>query len=258
MKIIIIPDIHNYTWDIEQFLKNQEPYDKVIFLGDYWDHYKENDLSYVGITAYWLKASLQKKNRIHLLGNHDAAYRFSDNPGLFCQGFTRPKSKLINSIITQDEWEKIGLVHFEENFIFSHAGVTRYIFEHPIKGLTKECIQKRCDEAIQIARLGQVNDVWGMERAGGLWISKPGITWVRWGDLPVVEGWNQIVGHTHDKEPRINWWGSVEKFIEDGKENYFNLCLDSHRAFGILDLKKRWFGWGRRENGKILEKVELL
>lgn len=252
MRIIIFPDIHNYTWDIESFLKTQK-YDKVIFLGDYWDHFKENDLSYVGEAAYWLRKSLTFENRIHLLGNHDGAYRFPHNPGLYCQGFTVQKSKLINSIIKYDDWEKIKLVHFEENFIFSHAGVTRYVFEHPVKGLTQEVIEKKCNEALELAKAGGVNDVWGMERAGGLWISKPGITWVRWGEeFPVIKRWNQIVGHTADKNVRIKWWASQSK-----KENYFNCCLDTFRAFAILDLDERWFGWGNRIDGKIAQKVKI-
>lgn len=252
MRIIIFPDLHNFTWDIEAFLKTQK-YDLVIFLGDYFDHYKEKTLEYVEDAARWLKKSLTFKNRIHLIGNHDAAYRFYWNAGLYCQGFTEQKSKLINSILSKEDWEKTKLVHFEENFIFSHAGVTRYVFEHPIKGFTQEVIEKKCKEAIEIAKAGDVNDVWGMERAGGLWISKPGITWVRWGEeFPVLKGWNQIVGHTADKDVRIKWWASKSK-----KPNYFNCCLDTFRTFGILDLNERWFGWGSRTDGKVIEKISL-
>ena len=109
MKIIVIPDIHNHVYWIENFLKGQK-YDKVIFLGDYFDDFDDTHKD-AEITANWLKNSLTYDNRIHLWGNHDLDYCYPKNLELWCVGFTDEKCKTINSILKWDDWKKMKYFH---------------------------------------------------------------------------------------------------------------------------------------------------
>lgn len=248
MKIIIIPDIHNFIWDIEKFLASQK-YDLVVFLGDYFDNFNET-LEGTAHTARWLKKSLAHKNRKHLLGNHDAAYRFFTNRGLYCDGFSLEKSYIINKILSAEDWAKTNLIHFEGNFIFSHAGVTQKTFEHPVLGINKDYIEKKCEEAIKIAEAGLVNEVWDWGKVQGGWKGTGrGITWVRWWDLKVLNGWNQIVGHTPSRPASVR-----VNYLPNKKEaKNFNVCLDAPMVFGVLE--NGVFSWGSRKDGKIREIV---
>ncbi len=68
-KLIIIPDLHNDYFTAEKIIK-KENRDKVLFLGDYFDDFYDT-LEDADNTAKWLTKSLQQKNRVHLIGNHD-------------------------------------------------------------------------------------------------------------------------------------------------------------------------------------------
>ena len=103
---------------------SRERPDATIFLGDYFDQFHDAPQENRG-TAQWLKQSLAQPNRIHLWGNHDTHYAF---PGehTICGGYTHPKDKAINEIITTEEWRRLRLYHLAEGFLFTHAGLHRH------------------------------------------------------------------------------------------------------------------------------------
>jgi len=94
MKIMIIPDIHTKFGIAETIIERENP-DNVVFLGDYFDSF-DDSLEVTEQTALWLKDSLEKKNRIHLLGNHDLSYLYPDTHP--CSGYSVGKLWTIKKV----------------------------------------------------------------------------------------------------------------------------------------------------------------
>jgi len=214
---LVISDIHNRVDWIEPFLAKQN-YDKVIFLGDYFDQFHDSIIE-VSKTARWLKESLQDPKRIHLLGNHDMSYMFPKNQNLYCPGFDDIKSKGINKVLSKEDWKKLKLVHFEDDYVFSHAGLHPRVFSHPIHGMTKDHIEKCCEKAIEKSKSNEYSQYleWGWRMGRQL---LGGCIWLEWDEFEPSEI-KQIVGHTPSNSVR---------------EKNGNFCMDTNnRHIGILD-----------------------
>lgn len=233
MATIIISDLHNRVDWVEPALLLLKPYDNVIFLGDYFDDFNDTPED-VANSANWLKQSLSKPNRIHLCGTHDIWYRFPDNQYIQASGNTKEKSDAINHIITEKDWGLLKLFHYEQGFLFTHAGlhayfINKFAFENKIS-LQGEIIDKIVKPATEKALIDVSNNrtnEWldaGFARGGMQAVG--GITWLDWDDEfePVPE-LNQIVGHTQMKYPG-----------EKSTQNSKNYCLDTkNKHIGILE-----------------------
>lgn len=195
MKTLVIGDIHEKVRWIEDVIKKEAP-DEVVLLGDYFDSFVSTHETATQ-TAEWLVHSVKQPNRHHIFGNHDLWYRFPVNDKLICSGNTMDKCKLLGKIIQHKTWEKLTLFYFSQNFLFSHAGISKHHFDHPVLGITLETIQKECDKAMDAAYAGGVRASlragWsrgGDEKVGG----------IDWQDFDTefrpITGWNQMVGHT--------------------------------------------------------------
>jgi len=221
MKTLIIPDIHNRVDWIEPFLISQK-YDKVVFLGDYFDDFGDSPKD-AKIVAKWLQQSLQFKNRIHLFGTHDMWYRFPFNPCLLASGNTGAKSEAIKKILDEDDWNLLQFYHFEQNHLLTHAGLHPSFVKNnnPLDSL--EILIDQAKIEIQEGTIDPILDA-GFARGG----TNPfgGITWLDWyEEFESIPNLNQIVGHTEVKAP-------VEKSLFNSK----NYCLDTKsRYIGILE-----------------------
>ncbi len=234
MKTIIISDLHNRVDWVEHALSSLllKPYDNVIFLGDYFDDFNDTPKDVLN-SAKWLKQSLSKPKRIHLYGTHDMWYRFPDNPFLQASGNTKKKSDAINHILTTKDWNLLKLYHYEQNFLFTHAGVHSYLIEkYALKNnlntqeVINQIIKPATENALKDVETKNTN-LWldaGFAR-GGMQIVG-GITWLDWHDeFEPVPDLNQIVGHTELRYP--------EEKITDNSKNY---CLDTkNKHIGILE-----------------------
>ncbi len=226
MKVIIISDLHNRVDWVEPVLSSLE-YDKVIFLGDYFDDFNDTVDDALN-SARWLKQSLSRPDRIHLCGTHEMWYRFPDNPFLQASGNTEQKSNVINHILTEKDWNTLKLCYYEQGFLLTHAGVHSYLL-----GKNNLCTQEmlnriksETEKALQDVKNGKINP-WldaGFAR-GGLQVVG-GITWLDWNEeFEPVPYLNQIVGHTQLKNPE-----------EKSSENSKNYCLDTkNKHIGILE-----------------------
>ncbi len=185
MKIILIGDIHNHTQTVDTIL-NQE-YDKAIFVGDYFDSYDDQPIHAMK-TAIWLKESLKNPKHVHLLGNHDAPYRFPANDYLECPGYTLKKQKVISEIMTREDWKKIKLVHFEGDFMFSHAGLSAKIAPICVfDGLRRNEVIGKCENLLENAHKNYYYE----------WLGPNGLLWIRpWDGFMPIPGITQVVGHT--------------------------------------------------------------
>jgi hypothetical protein len=204
--IIVIGDIHNHTVEAEEIASLYDKTHKVIFIGDYFDDF--GDTAYDAInTAKWLKNSLAKPNRIHLMGNHDINYSYlnfvKDSSGNLqnlynCSGYDPNKDFAINSIMSEEDWDKIKFAHFENGFWFAHGGFHRHWFEHPIKGIHNEYIMEKINNAESdyksrtwteiIGAVGRCRG--GSQRVGGLlWLDD-------YRESEVIPNFKQVCGHT--------------------------------------------------------------
>lgn len=258
-KILVIPDIHDrIDIALKIYTDNYDKVSQIFFLGDFFDSW-HGDVSDAINTANFVKSIIDDPKVKICLSNHDAAYRYWYNSFLECQGYTEQKSKAINSILTKEDWQKFKLAHFHEEIIFSHAGVSKWLFERPFERkekITQKEIEDKFNFAYEIAENGLTCDVWGIVKSGfsGLFISAPGPTWVRWGELPILNGFSQIVGHTPYNIPQI-------KYMPNKKESrYFNLNLDTISQYYaiISDYKVEIFNLKNRKTEEIPRNIKLL
>ncbi len=226
MKTIIISDIHNRVNWIESALSALD-FDRVVFLGDYFDDFHDT-LEDIKKAAKWLKQSLSKPDRIHLLGTHDMWYSFPYNPYLRASGNTREKSEAINRILSENDWNKLKLYHCEKGFLLSHAGVHQYLLGKNNLSTQEilKSIKSATEVALQAAKNGKPHP-WldaGFSR-GGIQVVG-GITWLDWYDeFEPVPHLNQIIGHAELKQPE-------ERHTENSK----NYCFDTkNRHIGIIE-----------------------
>jgi len=219
------------TW-IEPFLATQD-YDEVVFLGDYFDSFNQTD-EMVYKTSEWFKKSLSKGNRIHLWGNHDIAYRYW-YPHMICSGNSERSKSIITTIITPREFDRMKLVYITQNFVLSHAGVSKYHFLHPILGITHESIQKECNKAMDNLRGGIKHPVFSVGHSRGGWVTVGGILWQDFNvEFKGIRGINQIVGHSFNKNVKSSY---IPNKKDATSENYDIDC---------------WCKWiGILENGKF-------
>ena len=225
-----------------------QPYEQVIFLGDYFDDFYDT-IADISNAAEWLKYSLSKPNRIHLFGTHDMWYRFPNNEFIVASGNTEIKSDVINSILTQKDWNMLRLYHYEQDFLLSHAGVHKYLIGQYIfknsqifnkyamtsyddmtnlnaQEIVDEIIKPATDEAL-IDASNNISNPWlepGFFRRGRQPVG--GIIWLDWiYEFEPIQNLNQIVGHTELMRPA--------KKIKKNSRNY---CLDTKNVhIGILE-----------------------
>jgi predicted phosphodiesterase len=217
MKIIVIGDIHGRTtW------KNviKQPYDKVIFVGDYFD---SKEISQNKCLSNYLDIIEFKKSDpdkvILLFGNHDLHYLDIDET---YSGYQPGISIIINEILTKHIKEKLHLMCYQyDNYLFSHAGVTNtwfnklYLIDGESISDTINAYFHNFELNVFKFTIGKNYDKYGDD------ICQPP-TWVRLPSLynDRIKDFTHIVGHTHDDDIRIY----------DGI-----ICVDCFNKYLIID-----------------------
>ncbi len=211
MKTLVISDAHNNCFWIEEFLKDYKDH-QIIYVGDYFDNFHDSAHEATE-TAIWLQYSLNQPNRIHLWGNHDISYHYSNTGCYNCPGFTEGKNLAINSIMKPSDWDKLKFYHFDGNFWYSHAGFNINHFpvfhqEDPTTGgISNGYIQSVLDD--QFSEIFPIKDlpnpiIWASDYRRGGRDKHAGILWEDWKGLKKIPGINQIVGHTPVNKIKIN------------------------------------------------------
>jgi len=245
MKTIIISDLHNRADWIEDALSSSilQPYDKVVFLGDFFDDYNDTP-EMAANAATWLKHSIRKPNRIHLTGTHDLWYRFPYNRFIIVSGNTEAKAYAIRGILTKEDWDKLYLYYYEQNFLISHGGVhinliSQYVFEHKDlfdkyivnkelqldgKEIIDKIVKPATIEAINRVKDGHIHP-WldaGIARGGRQ--SVGGIIWLDWNkEFEPISGLNQIVGHTEQIKPAEKTFGNSRNYDLDTRNRHIGI-----------------------------------
>ena len=228
MKILIIPDVHGR--DFWRTAIRNELYDKLIFLGEYLDHYYSESTDEHDVETLEDIIELKKSdpdNIILLIGNHDCPYiwpkRYGNALGSYWCRHDYANHDRINKIFTNNidlftfAWDchnvKYGKV------LFTHAGVTN-IFKK-LCGLSARDINKYFFDNIH--RLASVSSYRGGYDESGSIVWADVYEHVR-SQVPQVF---QIFGHTYSVRPLV-----YEHFamLDDGGKHYYILDEDGLRS----------------------------
>jgi hypothetical protein len=225
MTNLVIGDVHNKSDRAEKIINEYDC--PTILLGDYFDDFYDT-VDDIQRTAEWLKESLSKPNRIHLIGNHDFHYMVKPKGITYCSGFSPEKYDKINEILTAEDWSKLKFFHHEkETYWFCHAGITKHWFEHPVLGLNLAGILKtveECTEALKASDLSRCGALWAADRYRGGRCEKGGLLWNDWRNCEFFKGITQIIGHTPREEIKCQ-----------RKKGGININIDTHLA-QVLEL----------------------
>jgi 3',5'-cyclic AMP phosphodiesterase CpdA len=228
MKHIIIGDLHGKDcWRDIQI----ERYDKVIFLGDYVDHWTLPDR----VIYQNLQNIIDLKKRHHqkielMLGNHDVQYLHF--PHYLCSGF-RPGMQRSLTLLFNEHRGLFKVAYQRENYIISHAGITNRWYRD---FLAIALVQKIRDEKDTVADLlnktEQTAQRWILHQAGSSrgGDGPGGITWADRKELiaDMLDGYHQIVGHT--VIPRM------ESVTQTNKSATFIDVLDNDEYFHEIEI----------------------
>jgi hypothetical protein len=216
MKTLIFPDLHEppeAVLDAIEAVIASEQADRIVFLGDYFDHYYDTPED-ARRMAQWLKHSLMDPHRVHLIGNHDAAY-FWPSETTFCPGFTFEKAEAIRSVLGEDAHKRFVFHVWVDDWLLTHAGLSAQwapggpVAEWLITEERKARVAFAADKPHWFIEVGAIRG--GAHPAGG-------ILWCDHRELIAIPGVRQIYGHTPGKQPR---------WIETHR-----LCLDTNLGKG--------------------------
>lgn len=217
MKTLIIPDIHTDIGTSEMIIERESP-DKTVFLGDYFDRFYDTpDIAYQ--VAVWLKESMAKNDRIHLLGNHDLGYS-TINPMLKCSGYTKEKNMFVRK--AEVDWNKLRCYHWVDDWLCTHAGLSNNFFQQYRSGMNiheflkiADTDYKRRDEISYNHKMFQAGTArGGVEDFGG-------IIWCDYSEFNDIPNIKQIFGHTPDDAVRhLTQKTSEHMCLDTGLGNY--------------------------------------
>jgi len=149
-KTLVIGDVHLRYNIVEKILNKWDG--PIIQVGDWFDNFDENKSQTIE-TALLYKKFVHRPDTITLMGNHDIQYRIHDKNGLYCSGYEPWKYDVINDIVEEKDWCKVKYFYHEQNYWFSHAGISNYWFGHPVFGTTAEIIEGKIAQAEKLWRL---------------------------------------------------------------------------------------------------------
>jgi hypothetical protein len=245
MKTLIVGDIHNKHKNVEPLLSKWDG--NIIFVGDYFDDFYDTPNDAIS-TALWLKESLTKENRIHLMGNHDFHYMLPLDCGIYCSGYTDAKHKSIKSILTKEDWDKVKYFHEYGKYWISHAGITKNWFSHPVKGFDINSVEFVIDKTkgyVDSLLFEGMGAFYAADSYRGGSYEKGGLLWNDWRNTELIDGVIQIVGHTPSnriqiKTDGINYAYNVDCWFEEFLIIYDEGCsqivksVDLFNQYGIV------------------------
>lgn len=198
MKILAIGDIHGRTtW---QRFVNPELYDKIIFIGDYFDSFdikgEDQIRNFLNIMEFKHK---YPEKVVLLIGNHDFHYL---DMGEQYSGFQKGFQYSIKPLV-EENLKHMVMCYKHDDFLFTHAGVTRtwlesvgYTGEDPLDIFINDLFtyqpKKFCFTS------GPKNDGYGNEiTQGPLWVRPEALRqdMIREGAAP-GRLYTHVVGHT--------------------------------------------------------------
>jgi hypothetical protein len=238
MKKLVIGDIHNKIIEVKNILNTYESeVDQVIFLGDYFDDHGNSNPD---DTVKWLKESIYKENRIHLIGNHDVQYFFPQY-AKYCSGYNGYTQLVIDEFFSGSEIRLYFSLYFKDKYFwYSHAGFHPYWIEHPVMGIDFKDIEYRImpkeEEKLHSNQLGNLVKAVGKSRSG--LDAYGGILWLDFNcEFTPIENMNQIVGHTrHEYVEFKNGHNSINIDIDCGLKQVLIVEEDNFKILETVNI----------------------
>lgn len=236
MKTIVLGDTHGRSnWKLAIY--QEEPIDRVIFIGDYFDSY---DISGVEQIDNFKNIIKYKENNpqvevVMLIGNHDHHY-FPEIGYTGTSGYQSGIAPSITQVIEENRYH-LQIAYGFRDYLFTHAGVSPVFMDQVFgaDGWSKESIVVDLNELFRYKpRAFKFN---GFDPYGDSQTQTP--IWIRPGSLMSVNkkhkkglknDYIQIVGHTHMK--RIDLDGS-DKFT--GGRYYFIDTMEDSGDYLIIE-----------------------
>lgn len=223
---LILADLHDKITIAQKILDNN-PCDKIIFLGDYFDSFEGDTIEAIE-TAKWVVKTMEVlgDRALWCCGNHDVPYRYPNIVHYRCSGWTPKKCEEINKILGSEHWNKMKLCHFYQNYLFSHAGISDRVFGRGLDNVVEvEDVINVCESALLSARFGKpsMQMMAGKSRGGSQ--NFGGVTWLDISEFQPIKSLGQVFGHSPRKAPEL---------IQG--EDSINWCLDTHlKYYTILE-----------------------
>jgi hypothetical protein len=212
-KTLIIGDIHLNHKKIRKILDKWDG--PIIQLGDWFDNFGEKEEDTIE-TARLFKEFVHRPETITLMGNHDFHYRIKSKGSLYCSGFEFWKYETINGIVEEKDWKKLKYFHYEKNYWFSHAGISGFWFEDPIRGTTPEVILgyiQRAELALEAGEYRRIGCLYAADYYRGGNAQFGGLLWNDWNNIQMHEGVIEVVGHTPSNSIQVHKWNETSASI---------------------------------------------
>lgn len=239
MKILVIPDIHE-TRHYKKYLDKINDFDKVIFLGDFFDYHGEEPEG--DKYQNFLDICFFKKNHMDkvdlLIGNHDNSYLIND----MTNSYQYANEAKIEKVL-RDNIKLFKLAVEYDGYVFSHAGIS------------KEFMEDR-----KLSSLDDLNNLMLSDELGYDYRDRSGYgdskyaspTWIRPNSLLIHSAYTkQVVGHTALGEDIrfLQFRGNKVIFCDTYNHNKA-LFLDTSKEYEFEDVE-------RKKEIKV-EKIEII
>lgn len=244
-KILAVADSHGSSIPLTIAERNLNGFDKIIFLGDFFDHedkeYSEQKENFLKVMK--LKKANPEKVKV-LTGNHDANYIVPELYGWQYEYEDEIKKMILKNL------EYIDFGFMSEKWIFSHAGFSGTWFYNQLKNDGFDIDEK--NPAIQFSEnfLNQYNarlhngdfsilKFTGTTGYGDEITQNP--LWIRPTSLKIaaVSGFNQVVGHTAvSDEERIQKKNNDVLLFLDSPPFYRNVYAEIDTETNQFAIKK--------------------
>ena len=236
MRTLCIGDIHGRSnWKLA--IHQEEPVDRVIFIGDYFDSFIISGLEQIHnfkeIVHY--KKTNPQVEVIMLLGNHDMSYYpgFTDTA---ISGYQHRMAPSIQQVVEENK-EHLQMAYGFREYLFTHAGVSPSFMdrEFGVDNWSKESIVVDLNELLRYRP--SAFEFNGVDGSGDNTYQTP--IWIRPRSLMSInkkhekglkKDYIQIVGHTQMKE--LDLVGS-DKFT--GGRYYFIDTMDTSGEYLIIE-----------------------
>lgn len=228
MRVGAIGDLHGRDCWKEFVLRDD--IDKWIFLGDYVDSFDVNNKQMIDnlLDVIQFKKDFPDKV-ILLLGNHCNQYLYLSDQRMRCSGFRSEISHDLHDIYRENKKLFINAYQYKDT-IFTHAGIQHDWFINKFKGDELQIdytIAEQLNNPLDRAQDDALYQVGALR--GGMRHDVGGIFWCDKNELKKpLEGFTQVVGHTHVNEPTKYTWKNSDVWFCD--------CLGSKKEFLTLEL----------------------
>ncbi len=200
--VLVISDVHHRFREAETWIQRLAGrHDRVVFLGDYFDsHGGDDGPEEIAATAAWLRDSLARPERTHLVGNHDLSYLV---PGDFtaCSGDSSEKRDALAPFLADPVLGALEPATMVNGWLLTHAGVHRQLIARIGADQVLPLIQDQWRNLLAAGTPPLF--ACGYSRGG----SSPfgGITWQDFDEFRPTPGLHQIFAHTPANTVRVHW-----------------------------------------------------